>query len=277
MAQAIPFGVSALGGLLGKLGGNKPATSTSTTNSSSTQTGNLLGPQKKVNKLLGARLKEWLGLGPQVSEADRNRARLGVNNTFDAAGTNLEQNLTARGFGDSGKMNKGFGQLELGRANQIQNTEGTLTDQAMQRFMSAMQLGQNYIQPRQYTTEGTSTTTGQQTMPGQGAMGAIGSGIGDLASLMFMAKKFGGPGFDPSAGGVCWIAQELYKGSQGWKAMVIRGYLIERSQTSRLWRVGLMLYRLCGKHVATLLRAFTPARRPAHLFFDSLLRKALNA
>lgn len=276
MAQAIPFGVSALGGLLGKLGGNKPATSTSTTNSSSTQTGNLLGPQKKVNKLLGARLKEWLGLGPQVSEADRNRARLGVNQTFDAAGHNLEANLTARGFGDSGKLNKGFGELELGRSNQIQNTEGTLTDQAMQRFMSAMQLGQNYIQPRQYTTEGTSTTTGQQTMPGQGTMGAIGSGIGDLASLMFMAKRFGGPGFDPNAGGVCFIAIELY-GPRSWQAIMVRGYLIERARGSRAWRVGLAIYRLCGKHVANLLRAFTPARRPAHLFFDSLLRKALNA
>lgn len=267
MAAALPFAVSGLGSLLGGIGASKgsKATSdtTSTTNqkSSSTQEGVLQGKQNKVNKLIGQNLIDWLRLGPNVSQGDRDTMRGQINDQADAATDRVSSDLASRGMSNSGVKGRSFKDIQLARTKAFQTGEAGLQSQALQRFMQAMGIGLQYDQPRQFTSSGESSgtthQTGTQTQSGQSPFSTIGSGLGDLSSFMFMKNMF--PGAGGGGGGYqwagnedlygCWIARAVY-GQNDWRVLLVRAFLVRKAAESRSWAILWALYLAFGKAIA---------------------------
>lgn len=277
----LPAIIGAAGGVLGGIGASKSKTSTYNQNQTSTTTGNQTGAQSKVDETLFRQIIKALKLGANVSESDRNAARGQINENFALGNDNLISSLVSRGFGDSGKVASGLRSNETTRQKAFQSTEATLRNQAQTRFMDLLHTALAYITPRSTTTTG--SASGSQTQPGQSPWSAIGSGLGDLSSYLFL-RQMGGLGGAGAGGGdfdfggdpsLCHIARALY-GETSWEALVVRSALLERARRSVLWAGVVGVYRLTGRHIARLIRWNRPARLVCRFAFDRLLAQAIN-
>lgn len=270
MASAIPWAASGIGGLLSSIGRAKGQTSSSSSESTGTQEANLSGKQRKVNKALFQQILEALKMGPQVSQADRNVARGQINDTYNGATTNLESNLAARGFGESGKFGAGLRDMSIARAKAFQNTEATLRDQAQNRFMQMLQAGFQFDQPRSFTSSSSGTQTG--TQGGTPWQSSLGGGLGDLSSLLFL-KQMGGLG---AAAPYCWVARAVY-GENDWRALAVMSWLARRARRAWRWRVVTTAYRLTGRQIARGVRKSDALRGMFKRLFDRVIAAALSA
>jgi hypothetical protein len=284
MASALPYALSGVGAILSGIGRSKPQTSTSTFNNTGEQTANLDPRQNKVNKSLFHQILAALNMGPTVSQSDRNVARGQINDTYNGATTNMEANLAARGYGESGKVGKGFRDLSVERGNAFQGAEATLRDQSQNRFQQTIQNALAFMTPRSFSSNSSGSSTG--TMSGVSPFSTIGSSFGDLSSLMLMQKLglFGAggggggymPGMNPNQIVPCRVAAELY-GTDAWQTMALRGWMLDRARVSLRAAVAVGFYALTGKFFAWLIRWNNPARAIAKSVFDGLLTKMLNA
>lgn len=277
--EANPGVIALLGaGALAKgIGGSKSRTATQDSTTDQTQEG-VRGPrQQRVFKQLGNALLDALNQGPTVSQSDRNAGRTNINNTWLGLGKNLESNLTARGFGESGKLGGQFKGLEIGRANAFQGLEAQLRNEAQSRFERMLGLSQQFVQPTTFHTTGTSS--GSSTQPGQPFLSGFGSGIGDIGSLLLLKSLLGGanaPGSSPlsndaasqlgSGGFPCYVAVVLY-GVHDSRIPTLRRWL---AQHPRLKAV----YNRYGYRVAQFAIRHKSARLPLRVIFDSLMMAA---
>jgi hypothetical protein len=209
---AASAGLSALGSTKkGGAPGGAGSTSESQTKQTSQETsrteGERTGRQSDVFKAVLDQLLASINQGPTVLQAERNRMRNQVNNTYNALGPKLEAGLTSRGFGSSGKLGAGFKGIEMARANQIQSGESDLQTQALQRYMQMLGLALPYTRPdiinttRSGTVEG--TATGSQIGNGTNPLSAAGSGLGDILGLLqIFPNLFGGGGGSSIPAGV---------------------------------------------------------------------------
>jgi hypothetical protein len=290
MAAALPIIGSVVSGVMGAVGGSKGKTSTSTqtTNQSGRQDALLDPKQKKINKNLFQQILAALKLGPQVSQSDRNTARGQINDTYDATGQNLQANMAARGMGGGGTEGRAMRSTAIDRAKGFQGAEATLRDQAQNRFQQMISNAFQFNQPRSFTNEGTSTTTGSQTMPGQSPWSSIGQGVGDLSSLMFMRnmqnqQQQQSPWVDSSSGYTstggplpCWIARAIY-GEQSIEAMITRVWLLESARLSFVWFCVLRIYQLFGRPTAWFVRRSETLKKLFRPIFNWVLKEAMNA
>lgn len=262
MAAALPFATSGISALLGGIGATKGTKSTYDQKSSSTQEGVLQGKQNKVNKLIGANLMDWLKLGPNVSQGDRDTMRGQVNDQADAATERVSADAAARGMSNSGTKGRSFKDIQLARTKSFQTGEANLQSQAMQRFMQAMGIGLQYDQPRQFNSS--STSSGTQVGGQQSPFSAAGSGLGDLSSLLFM-RNMGA--LSPVA---CWIAEEVY-GRNDWRVTLVRNFLAGKARRSLRWLALLSLYQIFGRFVAAVVRRSSVLRVGFKWLFDQVV------
>lgn len=200
--QALPYVLGIGGSILKGIGGSKPqsSTSSSTTNSSSSTTAQLTGRQHKLMKQLFEALSGQLSGGPNVMQSDRNQARGQINQTYNAMAPRLQANMTARGFGNSGRVGSGLRDIEYQRGNAIQSNEADLRREALGRWTQMLGMSQQFIQPHNFSTTGTSSTRGTQTVPGQSPFGQLGGGAMDLGSILQLRNLLGSGGGAGSGG-----------------------------------------------------------------------------
>lgn len=288
MAAAAPI-IGAIGGAFSGKGASRPRTTTQSFNQSSTSTAQLDRKQRKVNKNLFRQILDALKLGPNVAQHERNLARGQINATSKAGQDALEANLTARGYGDSGKMAGAFRSNELERARNTQNAEAVLRQQATQRFWQGIvPAAFQFNTPRTTTTESSGTSTGSQSgVPWQSS---VGGGLGDLASFMFMRNLTGGGGGGSYYGGSplpnlgaaignsqipfpCMLAQELYG---DWRVPLVQAWLLRQAAVSLRWRVIVIAYSLTGRRLVSFVRRSVHVRRWFRGLFDRAVQKALT-
>lgn len=182
MPQAvIAAAIGAGGNIAGSLLGRGSNTSTSTT------APNLTPAQQQIQALIAQMLKANLAKGVKVSQADRNAGRAHINTTFDGIGESLEAKLTARGYGDSGKLARGFKDIELQRGNAFQGLETDLRGEASQRLLQMLGLAGDFTRP-----QGSTTTQTGPSGPGVGS--AVVGGLSNAAMSLWLQKLLGGPG-----------------------------------------------------------------------------------
>lgn len=290
MASALPWAASALGGIFSGIGRSKPQSQTSTSNSTSTSEAVLGGKQKKINKAIFQQLLDLIKQGPTVSQADRNTMRSQTNQAYNSANTNLEANLAARGYASGGKLGAGIRDNSLERAKATQSGEAGLTRDAWSKFMQAIGAGFQFDQPRETTT----TSQGTQTSTGSGVpwQSTVGSGFGDLSSMLFAKNMglFGGGGgsslpiagpsnmsdlwkLQPGYG--CKVAAELY-GPLDWRFFVARAEVFKLARKKRRYAFIVWLYVITGPVLAFVVRKNRTARGMAERIFSGILRGALN-
>lgn len=187
LLPAIIAGGSAIGGaLISKHGNSNTQTSTST--SSATYTPEQQAMMQRIQAILMHRLNK----GAQVKQGDRDAGRTAINTNYNAIMPNVESNLTARGFGESGKLGSAILGLNVGRANQFQTLESQLQDDAQARYDNTLAQAVNFSRPTGSTTNSTTT------LPSQSGLGsAIGGAGTDIATLLYLSKLL-----KPGSGGV---------------------------------------------------------------------------
>ncbi len=279
MASAIPLIGSAVGGIFSGIGASKGSKSTSEYNQSGEQMANLDPKQRKMMKAIFGSLLPIIQGGPQVSQAERNTARAGINQGYDQAGNAIEANLAARGF-SGGKLGSGIRSTEIDRQKTQQGAEAGLQQNAWQRFMSALGAAFQFNQPRDFTS--TSSGTSTQTGSGQSPWSTVGAGIGDLSSLAYMRNLGGGGGGSSSSAGAwnpsmsfCWIASACF-GANDWRTVMVRATLIGRARESWRWLIVVMAYRLVGRPVSFAVRHCQKLRKLFTFLFNGLLAEAMN-
>ncbi len=292
MAAAIPMAASGIGALFSGIGASKKKTAESTSqfSQSGTQDANLDKNQKKVNKALFAKILEAIQMGPNVSQSDRNTMRGQMNDTYDATNTNIAANMAARGF-SGGKVGGAFRSNALDRAKGFQTGEATLRDQASNRFQQMIQNAFAFLTPRSFSSTSQGTSSGTNTMPGTPWQSSVGSGLGDLSSVLYARNMgaFGGGGFgnagrfgggyegaNQGSGEGCAVAIELY-GPVDWRTFAVRSYIGKQAGRSLTVALLASIYLITGRHLARWIRWHQPSRRLALTLFNGLLRKALNA
>lgn len=191
----LPLIIGAGGAVAKAFGDSKPRTAQQTSTTDSTQGGVRNKDQRQLAKQLADILRGALTQGPTVSQSDRNAGRANINSTWLGLQKNLESNLTARGFGNSGKLGAGFKGLEIGRANAFQSLESQLRGEAEDKYMRMLGLTSNFIQPHRF--ESSSTTTGSATQPGQSLLSGLGGVAGDIGSMLLLKSLLGGGSKNP--------------------------------------------------------------------------------
>lgn len=178
--QIIAGAGSLIGGALA--GRSRTQTNTSTTNAT-------YSPEtQQVMARLATILTKRLNKGKQVKQGDRDAGRTSINETYDAILPRVEGDLTARGFGESGKLGQAILGLQIARANQFQKLESQLQDDAETRYQNTINQALAFAHPTGSTTNSTTT------LPGQGIGGTI-AGFGtDLATMIYLNKLLKGGG-----------------------------------------------------------------------------------
>ena len=174
MAAAAPLiglGASAIGSIFNK--GKSQGGGTS-------ETRNYYSPgQLQIQDLLTRFFGKGLKKVGKVDPYQRTQGRTQINNTFDRIIPRLEENSTARGFGNSGKFNADLQNLEFERAGQFKDLEANLRDEAIKKQLALLGLATGFSTSAQGQN---TTTTGQPT-----SIGDIISGIGgDVSSYFFL-------------------------------------------------------------------------------------------
>lgn len=281
-SAAIPIATSALGGIFSGIGASKPRTSTSTSESRSTQEGVLDNKQSKVMKAMFQQILAALKLGPNVAQSDRNTARSQINQNFDTGAAGLEANLAARGMSGGGKTGTGLRDLGLDRLKAQQSSEAILRDQATQKFLQMLGIGQSFITPRTINTTSSGTQTG--TASGTPWQSSVGGGVSDLGSFLYLQKILGGAGggaFNAAGTGnslgggyACRIAMELW-GANDYRVKILREWLLKQAEQSWQWAIGVGIYKQTGRAVARLIRAGI-LRGSFERLFGNLVVRAMN-
>jgi hypothetical protein len=185
---AIGAGVSGIGSILGSIFGGPKQSQTST----STTKGNYDPSQVNLLQNLWAQYQKALGMGTAPQQSDVNAMATGVNNAYAGVKTGVESDLTSRGYASSGKLGKGFRQVDEARVGAQQQGMQSLNSQALQRYLSLIGMGQGVAGAPLGGT--TTTSTGNATQsPGFGSqLGPIG---GDIGTMLMLSKLMPGGGF----------------------------------------------------------------------------------
>lgn len=194
LVKAIPALLGIGGAAVSAAGGSNKSTQTST----GSTTGVLTPNQQGTDDMIAQMLHRFLRKGPEILKGERNQLYGQINTTYDSLGNRIESNLASRGFGESGKLGSGYRDLEISRANQMQKGEADLQQAAMTRFLQTLGLAQNYARPYSSTSTGTTTATGGPNP----VFGAIGQGLGQLGTALWLKKLLGSKGStaSPSSG-----------------------------------------------------------------------------
>lgn len=193
---------SILGGILGagsSLAG--AALGGPTTSGKSTTTPNFDPSQISGLRQLWKQYSDALALGPNVSQSDKNANALNVNQAYSTIDPAIEGSLVSRGFGSSGKVGEGLRETATARVGQQQQGLQALNQQAIQRYLTLIGMGQGVIGS---PLGGTTTTQSGTVNPGFGpSVAGIG---GDLSSLLMYKNLFPGifSGGGSSGGGGDW-------------------------------------------------------------------------
>lgn len=172
MPQAfLPFLPAIIGGVGSIFGaGSKKSTSENRPYYTPEQTG--------INSQLAAMLKQMLGEGGRVPSYLRNQGRKHLNETYNTMEARAQQNLTARGYGESGTSGEVINDLELNRANAFQDLEGQLQELTQARLQQIINTALNFGRPAGSTT----TNTGPSNYGS--AIGGFGAGLTGLLHLL---------------------------------------------------------------------------------------------
>lgn len=108
------------------LGGNK---NKSTSNTTPSWTPDQQGMQGDLFQWLKSRMT---GGGADFTP-QKNLAMGGINSTYNDVSNRMNNSLTARGFGESGKVGTNLQKIELGRAGALAKNEGTFADMKRQQ------------------------------------------------------------------------------------------------------------------------------------------------
>lgn len=267
----IPAIIGGIGAISSGIGASKKRTST--------QTGLQTEDQQGVSSIIAQMLKQFLGAGPNVDFADRAAARGSINKTYDSIRPRLEAQLTARGFAGSGKEGASFKSLETDRAGAIQQSDTALRQEAMQRFLHALGLGENFIRPFSSST----------TQPGAPWQSSLGAGLSDLSGLLYGGGLSGGrseggsyfsnpasPYYVPPGPPPCWIAMACY-GRNDWRVLLVRRWLAAKTEASVRWRALIALYVLAGRPVAAATRRSKFLTAMFRGMFDRIVYSAVGA
>jgi hypothetical protein len=133
----------------------------------------------------------------------RNQAFGTVNKTYDSLGERLKSSFAGRGFGGSGKEGEGILDLNIARANDIQQAESSVQQNSDQQLLQMLGLATNFARPTGQTTE----NTGPQQNPWAGIVGNASSGI---ATSLWLRNLLGGSGSNPGGGGGSYDPEEGY-------------------------------------------------------------------
>jgi hypothetical protein len=161
---------------------NKPKTTTS----QPTYTPQQQQMQQSIGDSLQQRMAAGVNLDPQ-----KVAAMGGVNQQYGDIQKRMEASLTARGFGQSGKVPLNTQQIEIGRAGAMGGLESQFAQMKLQQENAITDEAQRFA----FATPGNSTTT-----PGNMLGGGISSGLETFASLFALNRFLQGGGF--GGGGV---------------------------------------------------------------------------
>ena len=177
---------------------SRPQTTTQSQNytNTSVQGGDLTRGQKTIFDALGESLLPYIQQGPTVSQAEKNAGRTAINEETDATRNRLESALTARGFGNSGKLGAGFKGLDLERNRRFGTLDATLQQQANDRYQNMLSQALAYTRPFNFTSTNTGSSTGTGTQPGPSYFDrifnyALGGALG-ASALGFSPFSLGG-------------------------------------------------------------------------------------
>jgi hypothetical protein len=114
----------------------------------------------------------------------RNQAFGTVNKTYDSLGDRLKSSFAGRGFGGSGKEGEGILDLNIARANDIQQAESAVQQNSDQQLMQMLGLANNFAQP-------TGRTTVNQVQQPVDWGSIIGSGANGIATSIWLKSLLG--------------------------------------------------------------------------------------
>lgn len=157
------------------------STQTSKQSGTSTQAQQLDPQQQKLTNLLFQQIKNALKLGPTVSQSDLDTDRARINQEYAGASSNLESNLTARGFGSSGLQGSGLEKLAIGKVGEEESSVAQRRREAQTNFQQMIQNAFGFNIPRSSTSTSTGTSKSQSDpsifsdiLGGLGALGGLG-------------------------------------------------------------------------------------------------------
>lgn len=179
----MPAAVPALIGAIGSIGGSvlgRPRARTST----QTQTPIYSPEQTQINAMIAKMLGRQLKRGGEVPQWMRNQGRGQINSLYDAMLKRLQTSAAHRGFAGSGVEGRNIETVETGRVGAMQELEGDLLSQEMNRYMQLLGLGINFGQPRGQKTEGQTSGMGI----GEAIGGAIPGIAGDIATDLWLRR-----------------------------------------------------------------------------------------
>jgi len=157
--------------------------------------------QEQIQAQLAEILKNALAAPGHAPQWMVNQGKKQVNSSYDNILPGIERNLAKRGFETSGKMGGAARDVEIGRANSMQDLRAQLSQYADQRFQQMLQYAMQFQKP-----EG-SNITGTQTAPSQlgGAIAGFGGDIATMLNLRNLQHQGtgggGGGGFMDHPGG----------------------------------------------------------------------------
>jgi hypothetical protein len=180
--MAIPALISAggaiAGGLLGK--GKNANQTTQTT------TANYTPEQQQIMQMLAKMFNKQIN--PEKRQKNeqrwRNQAFGTVNKTYDALGDRLKSSFAGRGFSGSGKEGEGILDLNIARANDIQNAESDVQQNSDQQLLQMLGLANSFARPTGQTT----TTQYPQQSPWAGI---ISGGANSVATSLWLKNLLG--------------------------------------------------------------------------------------
>jgi hypothetical protein len=140
--------------------------------------------QEAMQAQLAEILKNALAAPGHAPQWMVNQGKKQVNSSYNNILPGIERNLAKRGFETSGKMGGAARDVEIGRANSMQDLRAQMSQYADQRFQQMLQYAMAFQKP-----EG-SNITGTQTGPSPTA--GILQGLGGDASTLLLAGGKGG-------------------------------------------------------------------------------------
>lgn len=192
----IAIGGSAIGGALQAAAGKK-----STTTSQFDPTSQAM--REKLAALLTGKLSQPLSIDPALLAQGMG----GLNKLFSSGVTNLQNQFSSRGLGQSGLFGGALSNLQLARMGKAGELLNQLMGTAEERQNATIAQALKLANP-----------TGETGTASTGALGAVGAGLGDLSTtigLLTAMGKLGGKAAAAGAGGAASASMGATAGALG--------------------------------------------------------------
>lgn len=168
----------------GLMGGNDQ-----TIKKSNTTTPTWSPDQQGIQGDLFSWLKQQMsGSGPAPMTAERNAATGTINSNYGDATARMNNALTSRGFGESGKVGTNLQKIELGRQGALAGNEAKFADLEQQQKNFVTNAGMKYA----FQNPGQTSTGSESYSPGWGQ--PINSALSTMTFLSALNGMMGGGG-----------------------------------------------------------------------------------